>query len=167
MSWDLAGSNYDKITMVLKELGFSTEEGLYEVYVKLCTENTLVVSPIPKDRKTTGAITSVLLEDEKTSYSIFDDFCCVVAKHSEETYFEFISDLEELKQKIDFLKNRGKDFESLYFVKGKEITLVPYDSLDEFIARRIRVAEEEEARLLEIESNGGPSWLADFGEGLK
>lgn len=167
MSWYLDGSDYDKITMVLKELGFPIEEGSYEVYVKLCTENTLVVSPIPKDRKTTGAITSVLLEDEKNSYSIFDDFCCVVTKGSDNTSFEFISVLEELKQEIDYLKNSGDDSESLYFVKGREITLVPYDSLDEFIGWRIRVAEEEEARFLEIESNGGSSWLDDFGEGLK
>lgn len=164
--WDMDDGNYDKIKMVLQRLGFPVEEGLYEVYVALGTENTLVVSPIVKDGRTDGPIISTPLEEEKNHYSIFEDFCCVVAEHSEDTYFEFISDLNELRQKVDFLKNREKDFEKLYFVNGEEITLIPYDSYDEFIAERIRIAEEADARFQELEKNGGPSWLSSFEEGI-
>ena len=59
-----------------------------------------------------------------------------------------------------------KDFEKLYFVNGEEITLIPYDSYDEFIAERIRIAEEADARFQELEKNGGPSWLSSFEEGI-
>ena len=165
MSWDLSGSNYDKITMVLQKLGFPTEEGLYGVHVALGTENTLVVSPIVKDGRTNGAIAVSPLENEKNCYSILSDFCCVVAENSKDICFEFISDLEELKQKISYLKNHTKTFERLYFVEGEEISLVSYDSLDQFIADRIRITEEADARFWELARNGGSSWLNSYEEG--
>ena len=156
MNWDLGSSDYDKITMVLSKLGYSTEEGLYEVHVALGTEDTLVVSRISDDNSSNVAITTVPLEAKMNSYTILNDFYCVVSKQDNDVRFEFISLIDELKTKVKFLMNHEeyKDSEQLYFITGEEITPVFYDFLNMFLNTRIQAEEEAEARFREMELNG-------------
>ena len=167
MSWDLSGSDYDKITMVLNKLGYSTEDGLYEAHVALGTEDTLVVSCISDENSSNRCITTVPLEYKMNSYTMLDDFYCVVAKHDNEVYFEFISLIDELKAKVKFLMNHEEHWESeqLYFITGEEITPVFHKFLNKFLDARIQAEEEADARFREAELNGDTlKWLE---EGLK
>ena len=153
MSWDLIieNSDYDKMTMVIGKLGYPVEEGLYEYTCALGSGNSFYVSRVKDDDSKYHALTYVPLEnlkDDDTFAAFNNEFYCVVSTYDGETSFDFMYSLQDLKEKIVFIKNHleDKEAEKLYFIKEKDLMQIPYASLEDFLNSRTAAEEEAEAR---------------------